>query len=151
MRLVTINSSKLKDYYQDKEMLHKASKRPCALIVQLTYKGKRYDFAVPLRSNIPIGIPQSQFFALPPRKTTKPHHHHGLHYIKMFPVRRSWTLKYHYSQSTQAALIKSIVDKNEKQIISECKTYLKEYEQGNIPLYATDIDMLINIMNSQTF
>ena len=145
MRLVTIDATKLKYYSCDKEMLQK-SKRPCALIVQLKYKGSRYDFAIPLRSNIAANVPRDQFFALPPRATTKPHRHHGLHYIKVFPVRRSWTMKYHYSKSKQAQLIKSIIDKNEKQIISECKAYLANYESGIIPDFATNLDLLISIM-----
>lgn len=146
MRLVTIDEKYLKGYSKDKEMLQKA-KRPCALIVQMTYKGHRYDFAVPLRSNIAATVPKNQYFPLPPRNTTKDKRHHGLHYIKMFPVKRSWLLIYH-TDEVYSALIKSIIDKNEKYIISECKEYLRRYECGEIPDYATNLDMLIEIMNN---
>lgn len=149
MRLVTIDALKLKNYYQDKEMLHK-TRRPCALIVQMTYKQKRYDFAIPLRSNIPASAPKNLYFALPPRNTTRPQRHHGLHYIKMFPIKRAWTMKYHYSNSVHASLIKSIIDKNEKTIITECKNYLSDYERGIVPAYATDLDFLISVMLSQS-
>ena len=36
-----------------------------------------------------------------------------------------------------------------KIIIAECKTYLRDYENGMKPSYSTDLDMLIEIMNSE--
>lgn len=144
MRLVTIKSEKLKAYKVDPEMLQK-SKRPCVLIIQLKYKGKRYDFAVPLRSNISPSAPKGQYFPLPPRSTTKDRHHHGLHYIKMFPVKRSYTEYFLTKNNVGATLIKTILDKNEKQIVAECQRYLTAYEQGERPAYSTDIDLLLDV------
>lgn len=144
MRLVTLNKSYLKKYSKDKEMLQKAD-RPCALIVQMTFHGHRYDFAIPLRSNISASAPKDQYFPLPPRKGTKSKNRHGLHYIKMFPVKRQWLLKYH-TDTVYSALIKGIIDSKEKVIISECKAYLRDYERGIRPNYSTDLDMLIEIM-----
>ena len=143
MRLVTINSAALKGYLADKEMLRKSS-RPCALIVHLKYKGKRYDFAVPIRSNISPASPRNEFFPLPPRPSTKPKHYHGIHYIKMFPVRRAYTFEFRTQGNMAATLMKAIIDKNEKQIVNECQQYLTDYENGKRSPYSTNIDFLIN-------
>lgn len=146
MRLVTINSQLLKDYKQDPEMLHK-SKRPCVLVIQLKYKGRRQTFAVPIRSNINASAPKDQYFPLPPRRTTRAGNRHGIHYIKMFPVLRSSTFKYRTQGNAQAELMKQIIDRNEKQIIKECQDYLIRYENGFVPQYATNIDLLLQIMH----
>lgn len=143
MRLVSIRKDKLKIYSVDKEMLQK-SYRPCVLVINLAYKGKRYDFAVPLRSNINPSTPKDQYFPLPVRKTTKQGYRHGLHYIKMFPVDRSFLVKYRTEGNAFATLIKTTVDKSEKAIVADCQRYLKDYENGVKPMYSTDIDLLIN-------
>ena len=145
MKLVTMKQDKLKGYSRDKEMLHNAD-RPCVLIINLTYKGRRYDFAVPLRSNINPSAPKEQYFALPPRPKTKPHHRHGVHYIKMFPVNREWSERFRTDNNIFMAMIKAILDANEKQIIAACQSYLANYEKGNKPEYATDIDYLITLL-----
>lgn len=147
MRLVTIDKSFLKKYSCDREMLQKAD-RPCGLILKLVYKERRYDFAVPLRSNISGSAPKDQYFALPPRSSTRPRNRHGLHYIKMFPIRRSWTFPFHTDNNIYAALIKSIVDDHEKEIVRSCQNYLRSYEAGIHPQFSTDIERLIGIMES---
>lgn len=147
MRLVTINKAMLKGYAKDSEMLQKAD-RPCALILKLVYKGRRYDFAIPMRSNISGSAPKNQYFPLPPRSTTRSGNRHGLHYLKMFPVRRSWLLPFHTENNVYAAMIKAIVDKNEKRIVAECQAYLGRYASGDVPQFSTDIDLLIQQMNA---
>lgn len=142
MKLVTLKKTDLQKYTIDPEMLQKAG-RPCALIVRLKYKGRRIDFAVPIRSNISPSAPKDQYFPLPPRSTTKPKHRHGIHYIKMFPVNKSIVLRYRTSKNPNARLMKKIIDQNEKQIIIECQQYLTLYENGVRPQYSTDIDLLI--------
>jgi len=89
MRLVSIDTSLFDKYKNDPEILTK-SKRPYVLVIHLKYKEKNYDFAVPIRSNIPAAAPKNQYFALPPRPTTRPKNRHGLHYIKMFPVTKQY-------------------------------------------------------------
>lgn len=147
MRLITIDKTALKGYSKDPEMLQKAD-RPSALVIRLKYKGSRYDFAIPLRSNISKSAPKNQYFPLPPRSTTKDNNRHGLHYLKMFPVKREWLHPFHTENNVYASLIKAIIDKNEKQIVTECQEYLNRYEAGIINDFATDIDMLLNIMSS---
>jgi hypothetical protein len=145
MKLVTIKSESLKRYAADKEMLQK-EKRPCVLIMRLSYKGRRYDFAVPIRSNINPSAPKWQYFPLPPRHTTKPNHHHEVHYIKMFPIDRSSAIKYRTEGNAQASLMKQILDSHEKEIIRSCQEYLSNYEKGTRPQYSTNIDLLIQIL-----
>lgn len=68
----------------DRELMLKHN-RPCIVVVRLRFRGKRRDFAVPLRSNIAPNVPKDQYFVLPPRPATRPGCRRGIHYIKMFP------------------------------------------------------------------
>ena len=52
-------------------------------------------------------------------------------------------MKYHTKGNIQATMMKAIIDKNAKTIISECQEYLDNYADGKRPQYATDIDYLI--------
>lgn len=126
-------------------MLYKAG-RPCALIIRLKYKGQNYSFAVPLRSNIHRSAPKDEYFPLPPRASTRAGNHHGIHYIKMFPVLKSDLVRYRTEGNAHAALVKSIIDKNEKTIISDCQKYLDSVEKGNKAKYGTDIDFLLSLL-----
>lgn len=145
MRLVSIKKEDLKQYLIDREMLHNAA-RPSVLVMHLRYKGHRYDFAVPLRSNINPSTPKSEYFPLPPRSTTREKRRHGIHYSKMFPINRSCAQKY-YIQDEFSKLIKQIIDNNEKHIISACQKYLEDYEKGIKPRYCTNIDLLLTVVN----
>lgn len=144
MKLVTLKKQDLAKYTADPEMLQKAG-RPCVLVIRLKYKGKRIDFAVPIRSNISPSAPKDQYFPLPPNSKTKAKHRHGIHYIKMFPIDRSIAVRYRYQGNPSATLLKSVVDANEKQIIKECQDYLTNYEKGIRPVYSTDIDLLLTL------
>lgn len=88
MKLVSINSALFEKYKEDPEILTKSG-RPYVLVIRLKYKGAKHDFAVPIRSNIPAAAPKNQYFALPPKPTTRPKNRHGIHYIKMFPVTKN--------------------------------------------------------------
>lgn len=61
------------DYFDlvdgDRELMLKRD-RPCIVVVRLRFRGKRRNFAVPLRSNIAPNVPKDQYFALPPRPKT---------------------------------------------------------------------------------
>lgn len=143
MKLVSINQTLLNKYQNDKQVLLKAN-RPYVLVISLKYKGKNQDFAIPLRSNIPATAPKDQYFALPPRPTTRPKNRHGIHYIKMFPVSKQYFVKYRTQGNQFATMIQTIIDKNEKKIVSACQTYLSDYEAGKRPLFCTDIDYLLS-------
>ncbi|MCC8195789.1 MAG: hypothetical protein LIO49_03130 [Ruminococcus sp.] len=142
MRIVTISEELLDVYYEDEQVLRKHT-RPCVLIVRLKYKGEYHTFAVPLRSNIPSFVPKSQFFALPPRKTTKLGHRHGIHYIKMFPIDEKYTYKFNMGSGKYQTAVINLIDNNESRIVSECQSYLTAYESGLRPNYCTDIDLLL--------
>ncbi len=145
MKLVSVHPSLLDKYEKDPEVLKKA-KRPYVLVIRLKYKEKRYDFAVPIRSNIPAAAPKDQYFALPPRPTTRPRNRHGLHYIKMFPVTKEYLIRYRTEGNEFATLIQNIIDKNKRTIITECQTYLDTYAKGIRPSYSTDIDFLLSLL-----
>lgn len=146
MKLVTINNALLLKYSADKEVLQKST-RPYVLVIRLKYKDRNYDFAVPVRSNIPAAAPKDQYFALPPRSQTRPKNRHGLHYIKMFPVTKQYLVRYRTDGNDFATLIQNIIDKNSKQIVSECQKYLDMYSMGIKPKYSTNIDFLIEQLN----
>lgn len=143
MRLVSIDTALFDKYQGDPEVLTK-SKRPYVLVIRLKYKEKNYDFAVPIRSNIPAAAPKSQYFALPPRPTTRPKNRHGLHYIKMFPVTKQYLIRYRTEGNKFATLIQDIIDKNTKTIVTDCQNYLDLYAEGHHPLFSTDIDYLLS-------
>lgn len=142
MKLVTIRTDLLDKYSCDCEVLSK-SKRPYVLIIRLAYKGHFHNFAVPIRSNISPSTPKQQYFSLPPRVATRPHHHHGIHYIKMFPVTKQYLIRYRIEGNVFASLIQTIIDRNSQRIISECQQYLDDYAAGKHPAYSTDIDCLL--------
>ena len=147
MKLVTINNALLLKYNGDSEILQKST-RPYVLVIRLKYKGLNYDFAVPIRSNIPASAPKNQYFALPPRPQTRPKNRHGLHYIKMFPLTKQYLVRYRTEGNNFAMLIQTLIDKNSKQIVDECQRYLDLYSQGIKPDYSTDIDYLIEQLNT---
>lgn len=142
MKLVTINPKLLEKYQSDPEVLTKSG-RPYVMVIHLIYKGKKYDFAVPIRSNIPAAAPKEQYFALPPRPTTRPKNRHGIHYIKMFPVTKEYLIRYRTEGNVFAQLIQSIIDKNTKKIVDACQAYLDQYASGQKSQFATDIDYLL--------
>lgn len=142
MKLVSIGPTLLAAYTVDQEVLQKSG-RPYVLVIRLTYRGKKQDFAVPVRSNIAAAAPKDQYFALPARPTTRPKNRHGLHYIEMFPVKKQFLIRYRTEGNDFAMLIQSIIDKNVKRIVEECQQYLNAYERGEKPLFSTDIDLLL--------
>ena len=147
MNLVKVNSQFFADCVArgtDKELMFNKDGRPCILIMKLKYKGAYHKFAVPLRSNITAAVPKEQYFALPPNSATRPGNRHGIHYIKIFPVDKRYVQKYRIENNTYLLQVKSILDKNEKQIISACQEYLKKYEQGLGHFMTPDIDGILS-------
>ena len=145
MKLVTIRTDLLALYEQDKEVLKKSG-RPYVVVLRLKYKERNYDFAVPIRSNIPAAAPKEQYFALPPRPTTRPRNRHGLHYIKMIPITKEYQVRYRTDGNEFATLVQNIVDKNTKRIVSDCQRYLDAYAAGEHPPFSTDIDFLLSVL-----
>lgn len=146
MRLVKVSPifyQKCKDNNTIGELLHNERGRPCVLLVRLKYKGKNRDFVVPLRSNISGNTPKNQYFPLPPNSNTRQGNHHGVHYYKIFPVDKKYIQNYVIGNNNFLLLIKSILDKNEKEIVSECQKYLGECESGKKNFVTPDIDGIL--------
>lgn len=147
MKLVAVSADLFDKYSFDRGILCKST-RPYVLVIRLSYKNRKVDFAVPIRSNIPASAPKNQYFALPPRPQTKPRNRHGLHYIKMFPILKQYQRRYRTEGNNQAVLIQSIIDKNCKRIVTECQQYLDSYQEGIHPKYSTDIERMLDALFS---
>lgn len=68
MKIVSVSQDFFDLVEGDRELMLKHN-RPCIVVVRLRFRGKRRDFAVPLRSDIAPNVPKDQYFALPPRDT----------------------------------------------------------------------------------
>lgn len=146
MKFVKIQKQLVDKYSGDEQIMLKED-RPYVLIVKLRFRGKNQAFAIPFRSNIHPSTPKKDYFAFPPRPTTKPKHHHGIHYTKMFPVENKY-FEYFRADSEYYKTLLKIIDKNEKQIVEECQAYLDRYEKGNIPMFATNLDYLLTQLHT---
>lgn len=131
----------------DSQLMKTKSGRPGVLILKLKYKGKDRDFIVPLRSNIPGKVKESEYKSLPPNSDTKPGNHHGIHYIKIFPIKKEYIDKYHIDKSSYLMTVKSIIDKSTKEIVNACQDYLIEYEKGNKHPFSPDIDAILRVLD----
>lgn len=47
-----------------------------------------------------------------------------------------------------ATTIQTVIDKNEKRIVTECQKYLDDYSNGRRLPFSTDIDLLLSILDS---
>lgn len=151
MKLVKVKDSfyKLcKKYNVDKELLQNENGRPCVLVINMKYRGKKRDFVVPLRSNISGSVPKDQFLSLPPNTNTRQGCSHGVHYIKIFPIDKKYLDNYLISEDEYKCMIKSLLDKNEGEIILKCKDLLEKYERGIRPKFSADIDGIIAVLDS---
>lgn len=142
MKLVSINNKLFEKFKDDKEILKK-SNRPYVLVLRLRYREQDYNFAVPIRSNIPAAEQKKHYFGLPPRHSTKAKNRHGIHYIKMFPVTNDYLVRYRTENNPSAMLIQSIIDRNTASIVTACQSYLDDYAAGIHPSFSTNIDYLI--------
>lgn len=123
MKIVSISQDFFNLVEGDRELMLKHN-RPCIVVVRLRFRGKRRDFAVPLRSNIAPNVPKDQYFALPPRPTTRPGCRHGIHYIKMFPITKAYQRRFRTEGSAYYETLQRIIDGNTKRIVSESRRTL---------------------------
>ena len=146
MKLVKVKNSfytKCRQNHTDAELMYNEQGRPCVLIVQLEYKGEKRKFVVPLRSNISGKTPRWQYFSLPPNPDTKPGNSHGIHYIKIFPIKDEYIDAYEIDGDNFKLMIKEIIDEHETDIIDACKNYLEQVEKGNKHPMTPDIDGIL--------
>ena len=132
----------------DPEFLYNKQGRPCLLVIRLNYRGRKTDFAIPLRSNIHPAENKAYYFNLPPRSNTKDKHRHGLHYAKMFPIHKRFTHPFHIEGNIEYIRLDTIIQRNAKIIIQQAQSYLDAYADNNKPTYAVNIDLLLEYINS---
>lgn len=147
MRIVKINTKVLDRFVNvDPEVMIK-NNRPYVLIIRLKYKGLRYDFAVPLRTNLVPTISEEFYFELPPSYRTRPGHIRAIQFNKMFPVHRRFTMPYYFGKNKDMKETAQIIKAADKEVIEKGQNYLKNYEEGNIPIFSTDIDLLLETLD----
>ena len=146
MKIVSLNKKLIDAFSIDPEMLKKIT-RPFVIILNLQFRGVKREFAVPLRSNISASTPKEQYYSLPPRCTTLPNNKHGIHYLKMVPVQNVFFQKYIINDD-YTKMIVNIINKNTKTIVTGCQCYLDRYTNFGKPQYATNIDMLITVLEN---
>lgn len=132
----------------DEEIMFNEAGRPCVLLINLNYKGNLRKFVVPLRSNISSKAPKEQYFSLPPNKSTRPGCHHGVHYIKLFPIEDKYIDKYRVGGEFDK-LILDILSDNQDEIISACQKYLNECEKGNKHVMTPNIDGILRVLDDE--
>ena len=66
----------------------------------------------------------------------------------MMPMAKKYIVRYRTENDEFATIVQSVVNQNEKRIITECQKYLDDYSNGYRPLYSTDIDLLLTILKS---
>ena len=150
MKLVKISNKFFNECKKNnihKELMFNEDGRPSVIIAKLKYKGHYHKFVIPLRSNISPRTPKNQYFPLPPNPKTKPHHSHGIHYIKLFPIDDRYVQSYLISERFDL-LVKKIIDNNETAIIEACQDYLIQCEAGNKHFMTPDIDGIINMLKN---
>lgn len=136
-----------KKYSVHDELLFNENGRPCVLLLQLKYKGKRQDFVVPLRSNLSSSVPKSDCLVLPPNKNTRKHRRHGLHYVKLFPIDKKYIDAYSVQGDEYYSVILSVLAKKEATVINACQAYLCQYEQGNRLYLTPNIDGILSVLH----
>lgn len=135
----------------DKELLHNDNlKRPYLIVLKLKFKGRNIDFAIPFRSNIPPDAEDWEFYPLPPNNTTKDKHHHGLHFIKMFPIKKEYKEKFYTSKNIFfQEIIEAKIKKDLKLIVEQAQEYLVKYEKKIIHKHSVNIDNIIKKLDEK--
>ena len=134
---------------ENRQLLVSEAGRPCVLVLSLKYQGKKRKFIVPIKSNIKASEDRKNYFPLPPNNRTKPGFHHGIFYIKLFPIIDKYINPYYYDKNEFLLGVKKHIDDNEKEIITACQHYLDNYEKGNRNLYTPDIDKIIELLDKE--
>ena len=130
IRLVKVKQefySLCQEHNVDEELLFNEAGRPCVLLIRMNYK-----------NNV-------QYFALPPNSSTRPQCRHGIHYFKLFPIKREYIDSYIVNDEYHTRLLE-IINRNKRQIIAACQDYLKQCESGNKHFITPNIDGILSIL-----
>jgi len=157
LRIVAIKNDFFSDndlYNIDAELIpntENGHNRPYVIVLRLKFRGKNQDFAIPFRSNIAGHRDKFEYFALPPRKETKPRNIHGLHFIKMFPIDKAYFVKYNYpTGNASATRTKQYIQKNFSRLVTEAQNYINEFENGCRPSFCVDIGKIFDALQGVT-
>lgn len=129
-----VRDSELLDNYNEK--------RPHILAVTLSYKGEEHLFAIPFRSNISPNAPKWQYYGLPPNRTTKSKHRHGLQFLKMYPVPLEDVTDFDMKSDSYFQMLEMYIEGHEEDIIREAQAYLDGHTNPKHPM-APDIDKIL--------
>lgn len=131
----------------DPEHLQKEDRRPFILLLRMKFRGKMIRFAAPLRSNISGHTPKDQYFNLPPAPGTKAEHHHGIHFIKMYPITSQYIQKFNTGDIPYFVMLSDFIQRNEKNIVQAASAYLSRYEHdGKWCDQAVNLDQLLGYL-----
>lgn len=139
MKIISVKDE-LFTVLKDPELLHNKKRRPHVLVLKLTYKNTKMNFAIPFRSNIPPNANKAFYYSMPPRPNTKPKHRHGLHYTKAFPITSEYYAKCNIDDNKYYETIRRIANDKLVEIISGMQHYLDLYEKGLRESFSVDID-----------
>lgn len=123
--------------------------RPCIIVGMLRFRGKRRDFAVPFRSSIAPNVPKDQYFPLPPRPSTRARHRHGVHYIKIFSIKKRHARLFRIEGNEYYRNIQGTIGSHTKDVVNACQRYLDRYETCGRPRFVVDVDRIIGLLDQQ--
>lgn len=155
IKLVVLNQLYF-DTVNDKELLHSThvNERANILILKLTYRNEKYNFALPWRSNVPNTPKLSAvIFPLPNTSKTIPGHKACLDFRKMAPLPKNNKLyhKYHLNLSNDYITV-AFIEKNLPQIIKRAERYLHNREIEKIHVLGlVDLDGALRKLKAAGF
>jgi len=135
IKLIVLNQLYF-DIVQDTELLHSTNvnERANVLLLKLAYRGEKYQFALPWRSNVPNNSRLvNLIFSLPNTSKTKIGHKACLDYRKMSPLPKNNRLyhQYHLNISNDIITVRYI-EKNISTIIKGAEYFLNNREDINV-------------------
>lgn len=134
IKVVGISKSFFNGLPQDKELLHgkdMGKDRPFMIMVNLNYRGRKVDFAIPFRSKLSPRTPKDEYKSLPPRPTTPKNCAHGLHYTKMFPIKRKFLVKFNTNDNSEYyQTVFGIIERDISEITQHAQKVVNDYEAG---------------------
>ena len=134
IKVVGISRSFFEGLPADKELLHgtdMGKNRPFMIMVNLNYQGKKIDFAIPFRSRLSSKTPKDEYKSLPPRPNTPKHCAHGLHYTKMFPIKKQFFVKFNVNENNKYyQKVFNIIERDISEITRHAQKVVNDYEAG---------------------
>jgi hypothetical protein len=150
LKFASISNSFFELCVFDQELMNNTNRRPYLIILKLRFRGQKQDFAIPFRSNISSNTPGDQYHALPPRPSTNDFRKHGLHFAKMFPIKKQYLERFRTDGDTYYEMLHAIIERDLSTIIQEAQEYLRRYEEGIVVNYSTNIQGIFSAIHGIT-